>query len=209
MTDETDETDEQLVPAAGGSAVPGDVDGDGLSDVPAVGGDLEEEDALVAFWQAAQAHLGLGRMDVVMGPGDRDLVAPPVWSFGDSPQLADELLELVLAGRKTATAGALGDYEAAGEALPQVGDVSIVTDGSGAPRVVLRATQVDVVPFDEVGAEHAALEGEGDRSLEQWRRDHEAVWRRRLPAEPFDPRMPMVLERFEVVYPTLGPTPAE
>ena len=202
-------TDEQLVPGPRESGVPGDVDGDGLSDVPAVGGDVEQDDALVAFWQAAQAHLGLGRMDVVMGPGGHELVAPPTWSFGDSPELADELLELVLTGRKTATAGTVRDYESAGEALPQVGDVSVVTDGAGAPRVVLRTTQVDVVPFDEVDAEHAALEGEGDRSLEQWRRDHEAIWHRRLPAEGFDPRMPMVLERFEVVYPTLGPTPAE
>ena len=202
-------TDEQLGPGPRESGVPGDVDGDGLSDVPAVGGDVDHDDALVAFWQAAQAHLGLGRMDVVMGPGNRDLVAPPVWSFGDSPELADELLELVLAGRKTATAGTVRDYESAGEALPQVGDVSVVTDGAGAPRVVLRTTQVDVVPFDEVDAEHAALEGEGDLSLASWRRDHEAVWRRRLPAGQFDPRMPMVLERFEVVYPTLGPTPAE
>ena len=202
-------TDEQLVPGSGVSGVPGDVDGDGLSDVPAVGGDVEQDDALVAFWQAAQAHLGLGRMDVVMGPGGRELVAPPTWSFGDSPELADELLELVLAGRKTATAGAVADYEAAGEALPQVGDLSVVTDGAGTPRVVFRATQVDVVPFDEVDAEHAALEGEGDRSLETWRRDHEVVWRRRLGVEQFDPRMLMVLERFEVVYPTVGPTPAE
>ena len=205
----TDETDEQLVPVAGGSDVPGDVDGDGLSDVPAVGGDVAQDDALVAFWQAAQAHLGMGRMDVVMGPGGYDLVPPPVWSFGDSPELADELLDLVLAGRKTATAGAVSEYEAGGEALPQVGDLAVVTDGAGTPRVVLRATQVDVVPFDEVTAEHAALEGEGDGSLESWRRDHEAFWRRTLPGGSFDRRMPVVLERFEVVYPTTGPTPAE
>lgn len=202
-------TDEQLEPAANGSGVPGDVDGDGLSDVPAVGGSVDQDDALVAFWRAAQAHLGLGRMDVVMGSGDRELVAPPVWSFGDSPELADELLGLVLTGRKTATAGAVDDYEAAGEALPEVGDVSVVTDGAGNPRAVLRTTRVDVVPFGEVDAEHAALEGEGDGSLESWRRDHEAVWRRRLGVEQIDPSMRMVLERFEVVYPTVGPTPAE
>lgn len=202
-------TDEQLVPGPRESGVPGDVDGDGLSDVPAVGGDVEHDDALVAFWQAAQGHLGLGRMDVVMGPGGHELVPPPTWSFGDTPQLADELVDLVLAGRKTATAGAVRDYEDEGEALPQVGDLAVVTDGSGTPRVVLRATQVDVVPFDEVDAEHAALEGEGDGSLESWRRDHESFFRRTFPDQPFDPRMPVVLERFEVVYPTLGPTPAE
>jgi uncharacterized protein YhfF len=32
------------------------------------------------------------------------------FAFGDSPALADELLALVLAGRKTATCAALRDY---------------------------------------------------------------------------------------------------
>ena len=33
------------------------------------------------------------------------------WAFGDSPALADELLALVLDGKKTATASAIWSYE--------------------------------------------------------------------------------------------------
>ena len=40
------------------------------------------------------------------------------WSFGDSPGLADELLALVLMGKKTATCGALRDYIADGTPIP-------------------------------------------------------------------------------------------
>ena len=122
------------------------------------------------FWDAARGHLGWGRLDAVLGTSDDDVVAPPVWSFGDDARLADELLELVLSGRKTGTSTALVEIEDEGVPVPAVGDVSIVVDSAGDPRALLRTTQVEVVPFDQVGAEHAAAEGEDDLSLESWGR---------------------------------------
>jgi hypothetical protein len=50
------------------------------------------------------------------------------WHFCDNESDANELVELVLAGRKRATAGLLSSYESEGEPLPQVGDLSVVTD---------------------------------------------------------------------------------
>ena len=44
-----------------------------------------------------------------------------VEGFGDSPEMADELLGLVLLGTKTATAGLAQDDAAAGEVLPEPG----------------------------------------------------------------------------------------
>ena len=41
--------------------------------------------------------------------------------FGDSPALADELLGLVLAGTKRATAALVDEFVAEGEALPRIG----------------------------------------------------------------------------------------
>ena len=57
------------------------------------------------------------------------------------------------------------------------------------------------MPFDEVSAEHAAAEGEGDRSLAYWRRAHQRFWERHS-TDPrgFAPDMPVVCERFEVVW---------
>ena len=46
---------------------------------------------------------------------------PIRFSFGDSPELADRLLALVLAGKKTATCGALRDYGAGGDWLEIMG----------------------------------------------------------------------------------------
>lgn len=168
-----------------------------------------EDTRISEFWDAARAHLGWGRLDAVMGTSDDDVVAPPTWSFGDDARLADELLGLVLSGRKTGTSTALVELEDEGVPVPEVGDVSIVVDSAGDPRALLRTTAVEVVPFDRVGAEHAAAEGEDDLSLESWRREHEVYWRRLLGDDGFSTDMPVVTERFELVYPTRGPAPAE
>lgn len=124
---------------------------------------------------------------------------PEAWAFGATPQQADELLALMLAGAKTGTASSLGDYSE-GEPLPQVGDLSIVLDGAGAPRAVLEVTAVDVVHVTEVSADHAWAEGEGDRTLATWRALHEDFWRENSPGG-FSPQMPVVCERFRVLHP--------
>lgn len=162
---------------------------------------------LTDFWDAARGHLGWGKLDAVLGESVDGAVVPPAWSFGDDARLADELLGLVLDGRKTATSTALAEFTAQGEPLPRVGDVSIVVDSVGDPRALLRTTAVEVVPFDQVGDEHAAAEGEDDRSLASWRREHERYWRRVLGDDGFSTTMDVVTERFELVYPTAGPTP--
>ncbi len=130
---------------------------------------------------------------------------PPAWSFGDSAELADELLALVLSGGKTATSSVLVEYEVAGEPVPAPGSLSIVLDGAGEPRALIRVTAVDVVPFDDVTAEFAEAEGEGDRTLRFWRGEHEDFWRRTLPplGLEFDRRMPVVCERFELLHPKI------
>jgi uncharacterized protein YhfF len=52
-----------------------------------------------------------------------------------------------------------------------------------------------------VDAEHARLEGEGDLSLEYWREVHRAFFTETAThARPVDDDMPVVLERFRVVY---------
>lgn len=124
------------------------------------------------------------------------------WAFGDSPQLADRLLELVLFRSKRATCGSLDAYRARGDAVPVVGEYSVVCDGAGDARCVLQTTQVRIIPFDEVDAEFAADEGEGDRTLESWRRGHQAYFERELSSLGLSasPKMPLVCERFRLLF---------
>ncbi len=160
-----------------------------------------EESAVRAFWDLARFHAKLNTAPTYFGPTTLEVVPPPAWSFGANPEQADALLELVLDGTKTATAGALWDYESDGEPLPEPGSLSIILDGRGHPRALIECTASAVVPFDEVDEEHARLEGEGDRSLVHWRDVHERFFTEVATHDHgFQPDMPVVLERFRVVY---------
>ncbi|MFU8817143.1 MAG: ASCH domain-containing protein [Pseudomonadales bacterium] len=123
--------------------------------------------------------------------------------FDDHEASANGLCRLVLAGRKRATAALLWAHEVDNRRLPEPGDLSVVTNWAGDPQCVIETRAVDVVPFEEVSAEFAAVEGEGDGSLRYWRDVHWDYFGRecerigRLP----DRRMPVVCERFEVIYP--------
>ena len=122
--------------------------------------------------------------------------------FGDSAALADELGQLVLSGRKRATTGSVWSFEASGKRLPQPGDLSVVTDGAGTPLCIIETTQVDVMPFDDVSAEFAAVEGEGDGSLAFWRQAHIGYFTRECEraGRTFSGGMLVSCERFRVVY---------
>lgn len=147
--------------------------------------------SVAAFWARAGRALGL--------PGGPP---PPAEAFGDGPALADELLALVLAGPKRATAGARAHYEAAGDPLPVPGGRWIVTDGAGVPRALLRTTEVRVGPLSSVDDAFAYDEGEGDRTRAWWLAAHEAYFRRTLPAVgvAFTPEVEVVFERFALEY---------
>ena len=122
--------------------------------------------------------------------------------FGDSEALADELAALVLQGRKRATASLVWRFETQAQPLPRPGDLCIVKSWAGQPLCVIETTRVDVLPFDQVRAEFASEEGEDDGGLASWRRNHEAFFGRecaRLGRAP-GPDMPVVCERFRVVY---------
>ena len=153
------------------------------------------EGELESFWALARRHVRMESLPGYLPSNMGELVVPPAWSFGDSPELADDLLALVLAGTKTAAASALWEFEAEDEPLPEVGTLSIVLDSAGHPHALLRTSDVRIVPFDQVDEEHAFLEGEGDRTVGYWRRVHHHYL-----TPGHDESMPVVLERFELLY---------
>ncbi len=139
-------------------------------------------------------------------PADQE---PDVWAFGDSPEMADELGGLVARGIKTATAGLLAEYRADGTDPRAAPAYSVIRDGRGQPLCVIETTEIRVLPFNEVDAAFAADEGEGDRSLDYWRRAHWAFFSRRCAALGIEPHedMPVVCERFRLRYPTSTSSP--
>ncbi|SES03306.1 Uncharacterized protein YhfF [Gracilibacillus ureilyticus] len=124
-----------------------------------------------------------------------------VFHFELNEKLANELLHLVLIGQKKATASSLWSYQLEGEHLPEVGDLSIVTDWDGVPHCVIETTAVTILPFSEMTYDICKREGEDD-TLESWREGHIRFYKgegSQLGYE-FSEDMPVVFEDFEVVY---------
>ena len=113
------------------------------------------------------------------------------FAFGDSPRLADELLELVIKGVKTATCSTEDEPNTS-----TPGERWIVLDGSGNPRCVIESTEVSYRRFGEVDAAFAHEEGEGDRSLTYWRQAHRNYFGR---LGRFSEDMMLMCERFRLV----------
>lgn len=125
-----------------------------------------------------------------------------VWVFGNSKEVADKLLGLVLEGKKTATSSNYNLYELGKEEVPFVGLYNIILDGNGRAAAILVTTSIEIIPFEEVSKEHAYLEGEGDRSLKYWRDVHEEFFKEELKGtnQKFNYQIPIVCERFKLVY---------
>jgi uncharacterized protein YhfF len=113
------------------------------------------------------------------------------FAFGDSPALADELLELVLSGTKTATCSTEDEPNTS-----TPGERWIVLDGRGTPRCVIETLEVNYRRYLEVDAAFAHDEGEGDRSLEDWRAAHRRYFTR---LGRFSDDMMLMCERFCLV----------
>jgi uncharacterized protein YhfF len=115
------------------------------------------------------------------------------FAFGDGPDLADELLELVLKGVKTATCSTEDEPN-----ISKPGERWIVLDGRGDPRCVIETTEVTFRRFGDVDAAfaHDEGEGEGDRSLAYWRSAHRNYFGR---LGKFSEDMMLMCERFRLV----------
>lgn len=122
--------------------------------------------------------------------------------FGTMPDRALEITRLVLDGTKTATGSVLWSLEAKGKPIPDIGDYWIVTNGDDDPACIIRTVDSRVIPFDEVSEEYAMWGGEGNRTLESWRKMYwsyilsECEVIKRTP----DSKTPLVMERFELLY---------
>src|SRR5271165_155978 len=113
------------------------------------------------------------------------------FSFGDSPELADELAGRVLAGKKRATCWAASEGP-----KTHVGKRWVVRDGSGIPIAVIETVELTQRRFDEVDAAFAFHEGEDDRTLASWRRAHQNYFGRQ---GTFAPDMLLFCERFRLL----------
>ena len=126
-----------------------------------------------------------------MSVAEQDWRALESFAFGDSPQMADNLLAFVLAGAKTATCWSVRDGQ-----QTEVGKRMVVKDGAGRPRAIIETVSLEKLRFNEVGWTFALAEGEGDECLEDWRDGHRAYFTRN---GGYAPDMMLWCERFRLV----------
>lgn len=154
------------------------------------GAQAGESPELELFWIDARIRAGLNISRPYLGPNQQDLLLPRTCSLGSTPEETDRLLALVLDGRITGTSSAATDY--ADDELPRPGQLTILLDGAGHPRALIRTTEVRVAPFDAVDEEHSRAEGED--GVPQWRTTNAFL-------AGDDETADVALERFEVLVP--------
>ena len=154
-----------------------------------------DQQACDAFWRAYLAQLSREHR--------HHSLRADAFAFGSTPASADELAALAVAGRKCATTSLPIEFTALGEPLPRVGDVSIIARGDGAPVAIIERTQVESRAFDDVDQAYATIEGEGDGTLEYWRRVHLEYfhWVCQQFGGSFDGRTTVLCQVFRVVWP--------
>lgn len=121
--------------------------------------------------------------------------------FELNEKLANELLDLVLQGKKRATASSVEAYKSTNETMPKVGDYSIITDWENNPRCVIKTTNVQLIPFKEITYDICKREGEDD-TLKSWQDGHRRFYveEGKQLGYTFDEDMLVVFEDFELVY---------
>ena len=122
-------------------------------------------------------------------PGEEARYFLPM-SIGNAPETADEGAVLILNGTKTLTSSPFSDHPDG--KIPFVGALGVLWDGSQRPRGIVETTQVEIMPFGAITEEMASAYGEGERTVEWWRRVMGAFYRasaaRRNVISPTTPR---------------------
>ncbi len=148
-----------------------------------------------AFWDAF-----LGSQSAPNDAGDRFYES---FRIGLDDETAEEGARLILSRQKTATSSLLWEYESSGKALPPLGNLSVVENGRRAPVCIVQTTWIEIIRFDDVDPQFAFEYGEGDRTLEGWRKMFWSYYSNACAAlgREMSPDAPLVCERFHVIFP--------
>jgi uncharacterized protein YhfF len=117
--------------------------------------------------------------------------------IGTPGAMRQRLNQLILDGRKRASAGLLLDYVREDEELESGGELLSLVDDENRRVATVRVEDVATVPFIEVPWAFAQAEAEGDETLEAWRDGHQRFWADH--GDVIDDFTPIVLLWFEVV----------
>lgn len=128
---------------------------------------------------------------------------PPSWFFCDNEKDANECARLVVKKIKQATCSSLTWFEKENAKLPKRGDLDIITTWDGEAIAIIETTEVEQITYKKISKEFAQAEGEGDKSLEYWKKVHwdfftrELAHYEELPSED----MLLIAQKFKTIHP--------
>jgi uncharacterized protein YhfF len=150
------------------------------------------DEALASFWHAVET--------------ERSHWTPPasfeVRCFGTTRDNTEETLRHVAQGAKSATYRAAPVLEALGRRPAAAGDVAVLVDWDGAPRLAVRYVETELTPFARIAARHTALEGPLLRDVNLWKQVHREHWSGQLAVFglAFSEDLLVAVERFDLLY---------
>jgi len=114
------------------------------------------------------------------------------WTFGDSPQMADDLARQASEGKN------LGNCFLWSETIliPKMGDRSYIKDSEGRPICVVEVSDVHILPFADVTQAFANVEGY--KTIEEWQKVHRSFFIRRFPK--FTDKTIVVCQLFKLIH---------
>lgn len=130
-----------------------------------------------------------------------------VEQLGCYPEESDEEVQLILEGMKNTACGVLWAWDLDQTPFPEVGQITVVLDGRSQPRCIIQATNITILPFNEMEQHYLECGLSDAQTVAQfcavyWRyftRSLEEIGRRP------SPNMPVVCEEFELLYaPEIG-----
>ncbi len=119
--------------------------------------------------------------------------------LGSPGEMRSRLNALVMAGQKVACFGLMEEYEEENEALEHVGEHLALIDDVGARIATVEVTEVRRLQMGQVTWAEAEAEGEGFRTVADWRRGHEEFWNGE--GRTINDGTPLSWVRFQVIDP--------
>lgn len=130
--------------------------------------------------------------------------APGVVRLYDNQKDANKQLRLILSGKKRAITHSLVGMQHRKEALPKIGDFTVITDWKGKAKCIVRTVAVRLKPFFSIRESYTRIDG--DRSLEKWKQWHWDYYQREFSSFGKEPKESMIVvcQIFEKVYQRKG-----
>lgn len=102
------------------------------------------DDEIGIFWELARFHAKLNVAPAYFGPTTLEVVRPPAWSFGDTPEEADEFVSGLDSDDRLLTSTPATEYDDEGAQMPVAGSLSILCNGAGHPVALLEIEEVEI-----------------------------------------------------------------